>query len=174
MSEDTKGAAPPTWNPKRGLLYDPEQDDIVLNRWHLKDLLEKMEREKARPNLRDAAPALTILLTLLLALVPGNFGDFLGIEASTWEVLAILVAGGAALRIAQICIAVGQTRDQRLTAADVLQELEADFKERIAKAEQQQLGQPGDATKAAERGQSGGAVPQSVPETTPPLEQVGR
>lgn len=82
-------------------LYEPWQIDVSINRYRLLMILAKCQGQKSLPHYDAALPWLGVMLAFLLALLPSDFQDFLGISANVWQgamLFGAISAGLIALR----------------------------------------------------------------------------
>ena len=58
-----------------------------MNKYHLARVLDRMHKRR-NPGIEHVAIPFTMFWALLLALLPTDFQDYIGIKAATWESLA--------------------------------------------------------------------------------------
>ncbi len=153
---------PPSYSPKIRLHYDPEQDDVAMNRWRLENILVKIANAKDRLEIDDAFAPLGAFLAFLLALLPNDFQEFLGIAGSAWTAVAIVGAVIFGIRALGVLWQVFKLRDEpKKTPEDFVREIMQEFKERQAAYEKQHLAAIGS-------GASENQATQSIPDTEAP------
>ena len=117
------------YDPKHDLLHDPVQEDIVLNRWRLRAILE--ESAKMRHRFEDSFVWFGVLLAFLLALLPQDFEEFLTLSGDVWTAIAMIGATFSVFKILQIWWKVWSQRNEPHKAPDQLvQEIVAEMKAR--------------------------------------------
>lgn len=129
--------------PRQGLLSDPVQEDIAMNKWRLQIHLQSMEKEYSRPRIEDALPWLATTGAFLLALVPRDFKSFLGFSGDVWTAVALIGSFFFAYQTVRVLWNVFMHRkDKHITAEAVVLEIMDDMRTQQERFQAQQQGRP--------------------------------
>ncbi len=74
--------------PRQEYYVRSAEEWIVLHRYHLLNVLGEAAGYGARTGITDVLAWIGVLLAFLLALLPRDFQDFLGLSAATWDAVA--------------------------------------------------------------------------------------
>jgi hypothetical protein len=131
IPEEPKPEAGIPYFPQHELLHEPIQEDILLNRWQLKDVLVGIENERTRPKFGDSFPWIGVLLAFLLALLSADFHDFMGLPGDVWTAIVVIGAAYSLFRMLQIWWEIWQRRNDKWKSAEErVQEIVEQFRSR--------------------------------------------
>ena len=127
--------------PQHELLHEQVQEDIVLSRWHLKDILVTIENERARASIEGAFPWFGGFLAFMLALLPRDYQAVLGLSSDFWTAISAIGASGALFMGLRVWWQVFKQRHiPRRTAADLVDEIWTEMRARREQQVSQALG----------------------------------
>ena len=74
----------------RSYVHEGPDESLRMNKYYLTRVIDRLQKRRT-PHLEWVAVPFAIFLTLLLALLPGNFQtDYAGISQYTWEAVALI------------------------------------------------------------------------------------
>lgn len=89
-----------------------------MNQYRLRIEFDKFQRDRERQRFDDSWPWIATLLAFLLALIPSDFQDSLGLSADTWTAIGVILAGGSAFMILRIWYQAFRQRNNKAPTAE--------------------------------------------------------
>ncbi|MDA0988190.1 MAG: hypothetical protein O2783_03460 [Chloroflexi bacterium] len=111
-------------------VFESVQVDVSVNQYRLELILNEVQGNRDRPQYDDAWPWVGVVLAFLLALLPTDFQDYLGIEGAVWEALALFgTFGSGFLVLRTVYRAWKHRKDEMRTTKQIVAELVAEMRE---------------------------------------------
>ncbi len=66
-------------------------EELTINKYHLIWVISRLQGGPRRPRLEHVVIPLALFLGLLLALLPADFQNYIGLNAEIWEAIAIIL-----------------------------------------------------------------------------------
>ncbi len=73
------------------LTHTSPDEGLLMNKWHLIRVIARLQSRSKGPRLEHAIIPLALFLGLILALLPADFQNYLGIKAELWEAIALIL-----------------------------------------------------------------------------------
>jgi hypothetical protein len=118
-----------------GVTYKSPAEQLTMNKYHVFWIIEQLLKEPKGIKWQDVLIPLALFVGLLLAYLPTNFKDCLGIKSAVWEAIVLILLGCSAIAtfILFIMWCVHKAKNPHKTTDQIYDEITA----RMAKDENQ-------------------------------------